>query len=53
MAKKDELVEFIIFREVPVTLDRVFIYSIGILFAENIQYIFPLAAFSSIFFLLF
>lgn len=42
--------EFIVFREVPVTLARIFVYGIGILLVNTLSYLFLLPAFGSLLF---
>ncbi len=53
LAKGNNIEEFIVFREIPVTLGRVVIYSMGLFFVSEINYLFLLLAFSGIFFFLY
>lgn len=49
-AEENTHTEFIILRQVPVTLARMLVYSFGLLFASSLGYIFLLPVFGSVFF---
>jgi len=51
MTKENETVEFLAFREFPVTLARLFVYTVALILVFNIKLIFPLAAVLSILYL--
>jgi MFS family permease len=53
LAKKDNVAEFIIFREIPVTLGRIVLYSLALIIVSNIKITFLFTAFASIFYLFF
>lgn len=52
-AKKENSAQFIVFREFPVIIGRLVTYSVVLFLVANIKIAFLLAAFSSVFFLLF
>lgn len=52
-AKRTNITEFIVYRELPITLARIVIYSIAILIATNITNLFLVGAVASAFILLF
>lgn len=53
LAKKDNVAEFILFREINVMLARITVYSLALIFVSNIANLFLIGSFSSIFFLFF
>lgn len=53
LSRKDNIAEFIIFREIPVTLARIVIYSFALILISNINHLFLFTAFSNIFLLFF
>lgn len=53
LAKGNNVEEFIVFREIPVTIGRIVIYSFGFLLANEISYLFPILALSSMVFFLY
>lgn len=53
LSRKENIAEFIIFREIPITLGRIVIYSLAFLLIGNIKITFLITAFTSVFFLFF
>lgn len=51
VAKKNTTDEFIVFREIPVALGRLFILSIALLFVGNLKIIFPITGLAYLYFL--
>jgi len=53
MAKKDHIEDFIIFREIPVTLGRLIVYTTAIILASKIKFTFILAGLSYLYFFIY
>jgi len=51
IAKKETADEFFIFREIPVTIGRIFVFSIALLFVTKLQFLFPIAGIVYLYFL--
>ncbi|MCX6796701.1 MAG: MFS transporter [Candidatus Falkowbacteria bacterium] len=50
---KNKVEEFIVFREIPVAIGRIIIFSLALLFVSNIKLLFPIAGLSYLYFLFF
>jgi MFS family permease len=50
---KNKVEEFIVFREIPVAIGRIIIFSLALLFVYNIKLLFPVASLAYLYFLFF
>lgn len=50
LARKHNTAEFVVFREIPIAISRVAIYSIALLLVNNLDYMFFITAFVNLFF---